>query len=46
MEGGEQIEKRNISHTGCYVSWVDIQNDNTHTLKDLNPKENKDRGWV
>ena len=27
----------------CYVSWVDIHNDNTHTLKDLNPKENKDR---
>ena len=38
MEGGEQIEKKNINHTGCYVSWVDIHNDKTHTLKDLNEK--------
>jgi len=45
MEGGEQIEKKNISHTGCYVSWVDIKNDKTHTLKDL-ANCNRDRGWA
>ena len=46
IEGGEQIEKKQINHTGCYVSWVDIHNDKTHTLKDLNKKENRDRGWA
>ena len=45
MEGGEQIEKKNINHTGCYVSWVDIKNDKTHTLKDLE-NCNRDRGWA
>ncbi len=43
IAGGEQIEKKQINHTGCYVSWVDIHNDNTHTLKDLG---DKDRGWA
>jgi len=42
IEGGEQIEKKQINHLGCYVSWVDIHNDNTHTLRDLG----KDRGWA
>ena len=42
---GEQIEKKQINHTGCYVSWVDIKNDKTHTLKDLN-KCGRDRGWA
>jgi len=46
IEGGEQIEKKQINHTGCYVSWVDIHNDKTHNLKDLNKKENRDRGWA
>ena len=45
IQGGEQIEKKQINHTGCYVSWVDIENDNTHNLKEVN-KENKDRGWA
>ena len=45
MEGGEQIEKKNINHTGCYVSWVDVKNDNTHNLKDL-VNCNRDRGWA
>ena len=40
-----KLEKKNINHTGCYVSWVDIKNDNTHTLKDLN-NSNRDRGWA
>ena len=43
IAGGEQIEKKQINHTGCYVSWVDIHNDNTHTLKDLG---DRDRGWA
>ena len=45
IQGGEQIEKKQINHTGCYVSWVDIENDNTHNLKEVN-KENKDKGWA
>ena len=45
MEGGEQIEKKEINHTGCYVSWVDIQNDKTHNLKDV-ANCNRDRGWA
>jgi len=43
IAGGEQIEKKQINHTGCYVSWVN-PNDKAHTLKDL--KDNKDRGWA
>ena len=46
IEGGEQIEKKQINHTGCYVSWVDIHNDKTHSLKDLDKKTNTDRGWA
>ena len=45
MEGGEQIEKKHINHTGCYVSWVDIKNDKTNNLKDV-ANCNRDRGWA
>ena len=45
LEGGEQIEKKQINHLGCYVSWVDVKNDNTHNLRDLTT-EAKDRGWA
>jgi len=43
MASGAQIEKKQINHTGCYVSWVDIKNDNTHNLREI---DNKDRGWA
>jgi len=43
LASGEQIEKKQINHTGCYVSWVDIKNDNTHNLREI---DNKDRGWA
>ena len=46
IAGGEQIEKKKINHTGCYVSWVDIKNDKTHNLRDVDKKINKDRGWA
>ena len=42
IAGGEQIEKKQIKHTGCYVSWIK-PNDKAHTLKDL---VDKDRGWA
>ena len=42
IAGGEQIEKKQINHTGCYVSWIN-PNNKAHTLKDLG---NKDRGWA
>ena len=42
IAGGEQIEKKQIKHTGCYVSWIN-PNNNAHTLKDLG---DKDRGWA
>ena len=42
IAGGEQIEKKQIKHTGCYVSWIK-PNDKAHTLKDLG---GKDRGWA
>ena len=42
IAGGEQIEKKQIKHTGCYVSWIN-PNDKAHTLKDLG---GKDRGWA
>jgi hypothetical protein len=45
LESGEQIEKKQINHLGCYVSWVDVKNDNTHNLRDLTT-EAKDRGWA
>jgi len=43
IAGGEQIEKKNISHTGCYVSWIN-PNDKSHSLKDLG--DGKDKGWA
>ena len=43
IAGGEQIEKKKINHTGCYVSWIN-PNDKSHTLKDL--CDGKDRGWA
>jgi len=43
MASGQQVEKKQINHTGCYVSWVDIKNDNTHNLREI---DNKDRGWA
>jgi hypothetical protein len=42
IAGGEQIEKKQIKHTGCYVSWVN-SNDKAHTYKDLG---GRDRGWA
>ena len=42
IAGGEQIEKKQINHTGCYVSWIN-PNHKAHTLKDLG---DKDRGWA
>ena len=42
IAGGEQIEKKQKKHTGCYVSWIK-PNDKAHTLKDLG---DKDRGWA
>ena len=42
IAGGEQIEKKQINHTGCYVSWIN-PNNKSHTLKDLG---DKDRGWA
>ena len=42
IAGGEQIEKKQINHTGCYVSWIN-PNNKTHTYKDLG---GKDRGWA
>jgi len=42
IAGGEQIEKKQINHTGCYVSWIN-PNNKAHTYKDLG---GKDRGWA
>ena len=42
IAGGEQIEKKQINHTGCYVSWIN-PNDKAYTLKDI---DGKDRGWA
>ena len=42
IAGGEQIEKKQINHTGCYVSWIN-PNNKAHTLKDLG---DRDRGWA
>ena len=44
MEGGEQIEKKQINHTGCYVSWIN-PNDKANNLKDV-ANCNRDRGWA
>ena len=46
IQGGEQIEKKQINHTGCYVSWVDPKNDKTYNLKDIDKSTSKDRGWA
>jgi len=43
IAGGEQIESKQINHTGTYISWVN-PNDKTHNLKEL--KDGKDRGWA
>ena len=45
MESGEQIEKKEINHTGCYVSWVHWKKDKANNLKDVN-NCNRDRGWA
>ena len=42
IAGGEQIEKKQINHTGCYVSWIN-PNNKAHTYKDLG---GRDRGWA
>ena len=34
IAGGEQIEKKQINHTGCFVSWIN-PNNKAHTYKDL-----------
>ena len=44
MAEGQIIEKKQINHTGCYVSWLN-PNDKSHTLKELN-NYNIDRGWA
>ena len=43
IAGGEQIEKKQIKHTGCYVSWIN-PNNKAHTLKDLS--DGSDKGWA
>ena len=45
MEVGEQVEKKEINHTGCYVSWVKWQKDKANNIKDIN-NCNRDRGWA
>ena len=42
IAGGKQIEKKQIKHTGCYVSWIN-PNNKAHTYKDLG---DRDRGWA
>ena len=42
IAGGEQIEKKQINHTGCFVSWIN-PNNKAHTYKDLG---GRDRGWA
>ena len=43
MASGEQIEKKQINHTGCYVSWQN-PDDKVNSLSDLIPGK-PDRGW-
>ena len=43
MASGEQIEKKQINHTGCYVSWQN-PDDKVHSLSDLT--RYSDRGWA
>ena len=40
IAGGEQIEKKQINHTGCFISWVN-PGDKSHTYSEID----KDRGW-
>ena len=40
IQGGEQIEKKQINHTGCFISWVN-PDDKSHTYSEID----KDRGW-
>ena len=42
IAGGEQIEKKQINHTGCFVSWIN-PNNKAHTYKALG---GRDRGWA
>jgi hypothetical protein len=44
MASGEQIEKKQINHTGCYVSWQN-PDDKVNSLSDLIPGK-PDRGWA
>ena len=44
MASGEQIEKKQINHTGCYVSWQN-PDDKVKSLSDLIPGK-PDRGWA
>jgi len=40
IQGGEQIESKQIDHSGTYISWVN-PNDKSHTYSEIG----KDRGW-
>jgi len=40
IQGGEQIESKQIDHSGTYISWVN-PNDKSHTYSEID----KDRGW-
>ena len=40
IQGGEQIESKQINHSGTYISWVN-PNDKSHTYSEIG----KDRGW-
>jgi len=40
IQGGEQIESKQIDHSGTYISWVN-PDDKSHTYSEIG----KDRGW-
>ena len=40
IQGGEQIESKQVDHTGTYISWIN-PDDKTHTYSEIG----KDRGW-
>jgi len=40
IQGGEQIESKQIDHSGTYISWVN-PDDKSHTYSEID----KDRGW-
>ena len=44
MASGQQVEKKQINHTGCYVSWQN-PDDKVKNLSDLIPGS-RDRGWA